>query len=865
VPGAARARLLDRSREQLATDLERIGPDGTLADWLGTLLNLEVPAAVLREVVARQSAEAASEPEAVQRLLDTLGVPPNRQEAYLAAVDAHCARLPNAGRDHQRNRRLWLAAEALIAEGLARRHFGTRGTLDALAARLVEDLDDYAVTALWHASLAAFSLTDPYGSTNPATLSARDPAEDTEQVAEIERWDGPAVPLSPHLRTAVRAAANRAIEVHQQAASHYGADLDNAQREAVYAAWFVLADAAPAGLSRRGADALYHLARRFDGPDGADLTVLAEEVARSDPRRQLSAHLEEVVGELLDRVGADRTHAELVRSLVGEDIVARVNRYITRRCAAFLDLGQAAWRMPDRTVGFYEAWRRAAPHDRALDMEGLRGWREEVAALPERPEDAVAILLSRLGVEAQNWDGYVGRVLMGLPGWAGAMNWRGTNPRYARQQAQPADLARYLAVRLFVEVQLVTHVTRRIWGVEPADLVAHLRARPHELWLRSESLAGALPPDLSRSVRELTAGGTDASWAHLADNAWAQCGDRDRVGTRFAAHDQPWRLFRLAQLLGWSAADVRALPVAVRDRLLAVLDDFPESAHRPIWLHAFEHHYRQEILGGLAANRGRGRWRDRPERPKAQVVLCIDEREESLHRAIDELDPGYETFGAGGFFGIAMNYSGLDDHDVTPLCPANVTPANRVEEVPRPEASSVAQRRSTLRAFEEVYHNTYWETKRNAVSAFFLTQLTGLVQAVPLTGRVAVPLRWARLAEAARGRVIPRPATLLTLDQDDHGRGFKPVEQADKVEAQLRNLGMTHHFARLVVFCGHGSLSVNNPHESAHDCGACGGKHGGPNGRAFAALANRPTVRTLLRERGIDIPDDTHFVGAIHN
>jgi uncharacterized protein YbcC (UPF0753/DUF2309 family) len=252
-------------------------------------------------------------------------------------------------------------------------------------------------------------------------------------------------------------------------------------------------------------------------------------------------------------------------------------------------------------------------------------------------------------------------------------------------------------------------------------------------------------------------------------------------------------------------------------------------------------------------------------RPKAQLVLCIDEREEAMHRAFDELDDGYETFGAGGFFGVAMDYSGLDDHDVTPLCPAGVIPAHRVKEVPRPEGVPLAERRTARRNWEEVFHNTYWEVKRNAVSAFFLTQLTGLVQAVPLIGRVLAPRRWTMLALATRRRLVPQPPTELTLDRDETGRGFETVEQADRIEAVLRNIGMTHHFARLVVFCGHGSISVNNPHESAHDCGACGGKHGGPNGRAFASLANRPAVRTLLRERGIDIPDDTRFVGGIHN
>jgi len=881
---AARDRLLGTAQQMLSAGLRWVGDGRTLADWLEALLNVAVAAAVRAEVAANLGAgagRASGKPTA--GLLRGLGIPEDRQHGYLAAIDAHCMGLAGADRDPDSTRRLWLVAEARVVRGMTRRHFGVPGTLGALDEYFAGDLERYGLTALWHACLAAFGIPDPLSPTHAVQLTEQDPDAAPERLVEefreIERWGGPPVKVDSELRMAARAVAQRELDrLEALVADAPEAGHDPAVRAAAYAAWFVLADSWPGGLSRRGLEALETLETLEHPPSpppetaGVGVAAIADQIRSHDPRRALAAHLDKVIATEVDPVGADRTHAELVRLLTGDDIVERVNHYMIRLSAAFLDQGQAAWRMPDRPLGFYAAWRRGAVHDRALDLEGSAGWRTMLASLPDRADDAVIALLGTLGVEPDDWGHYVGRVLVGLPGWAGMMNWRGTNPDLPRQQAQPTDLAQYLAVRLVVETAVVSETTRRAWGVEPAELSGHLRARPHEVWVRLETVAGWLPEFLADRARPVLArrGADGAAWVELADEVWAWACETRGADAHFTAHDHAWRLFRLAQLQGWSAAEVRGLPTTLRDRLLAILDGFPEIAHGPVWLAAFERHYREQILGALAANRGRGRWRTRDRRPKAQIVLCIDEREESLHRAIDELDREYETFGSGGFFGVAMDYSGLDDHDVTPLCPAGQTPASRVKEVGRPGTDATLERRVGRRRWDEVFHNAYWETKRNVVSALFLTQLFGLVHAIPLFGKVLAPWHYTELAQRVERRLVPQPATELTLDVDgatDNGKavGFTASEQADKVETQLRNIGMTHHFARLVVFCGHGSVSVNNPHESAHDCGACGGKHGGPNGRAFAALANRPAVRAELARRGIDIPDDTHFVGGMHN
>jgi len=95
--------------------------------------------------------------------------------------------------------------------------------------------------------------------------------------------------------------------------------------------------------------------------------------------------------------------------------------------------------------------------------------------------------------------------------------------------------------------------------------------------------------------------------------------------------------------------------------------------------------------------------------------------------------------------------------------------------------------------------------------------------------------------------------------------GFTIDEMAVRVESLLRSIGLTKDFAPLIYVIAHGSSSANNPHHSAHDCGACSGRPGSVNAKVFAFMANHPKVREQLKSKGIDIPTETQFVGCLHD
>lgn len=275
-----------------------------------------------------------------------------------------------------------------------------------------------------------------------------------------------------------------------------------------------------------------------------------------------------------------------------------------------------------------------------------------------------------------------------------------------------------------------------------------------------------------------------------------------------------------------------------------------------IWHEAMEWALHTELLAALQHNTPI----QQTHHTSAQAIFCIDDRECSLRRHLEAANPDIETFGAAGFFGIDFLYQGLDDAYPVAQCPAVIKPKHLITEHSDQQANPINDQQSLTK----MHFNSHsiWR-------GWLYTQTLGLGYAFRMAWNVFRP-----------SSGIPGIKTLSEIDahgelhllresdipnEDGYLLGFSFPEMADRVGGLLTNIGLTSHFADLVVVVAHGSSSVNNPHFAAYDCGACSGKPGAPNARAFAWMANHPEVRSILKHRGIVIPDQCRFVPALHN
>ncbi|NJN46436.1 MAG: DUF2309 domain-containing protein [Candidatus Competibacteraceae bacterium] len=311
-------------------------------------------------------------------------------------------------------------------------------------------------------------------------------------------------------------------------------------------------------------------------------------------------------------------------------------------------------------------------------------------------------------------------------------------------------------------------------------------------------------------------------------------------------------------------------PIGARDNAVTL-----DLMTRYVLQQAFERGFQRDLVNRLAISNqltipGR---KDEP-RKAVQAAFCIDVRSEVYRRNLEVVSPAIETIGFAGFFAFFIEYIQIGHQHGSAQCPVLFTPKFRVRETVKNASAEEVDDILSKRIRRKLVDKAWRSFKTSAVSCFPFVETTGLMYGAKLitdtfgiTRTVVKPS-----VDGFDQAVAKRTAPKIEFEKRSLGMGADPTEtgivttaQVDAAATALGAMALTSNFARLVALCGHGSTTVNNPYASGLDCGACGGHTGEANVRVGAAIFNHPDIRAGLAERGIVIPDDTWFIGVLHD
>ncbi len=254
------------------------------------------------------------------------------------------------------------------------------------------------------------------------------------------------------------------------------------------------------------------------------------------------------------------------------------------------------------------------------------------------------------------------------------------------------------------------------------------------------------------------------------------------------------------------------------------------------------------------------------EQLKAQAIFCIDVRSEVFRRNLESTDPGIETIGFAGFFAFSINFIPLAHAIGEAQCPVLLqTGPTILEEIPDARANMAAYKSRVL----SYQVSQLWKSfKSGAVSCFSFVSPIGLsylpklfTDAFGLTRPVPDPANFG-LAQS----VSEQKGVSLDVATHQHLTVGIPLEQRILMAKNALNaMSLSDNFASFVLIVGHGSTTVNNPHATGLDCGACGGHTGEANAKVAAAVLNDKGVRGQLKLENINIPDETVFLACLHD
>lgn len=546
-------------------------------------------------------------------------------------------------------------------------------------------------------------------------------------------------------------------------------------------------------------------------------------------RKYLPSELRSLWNELQDAAPLSEHRYTRVRprdyllSISEEDLDEYTKPVLIRCAGSYLDQGVGTALLPNKETGFLSCFRNLYSLGLAPLPWWLKGMRKECILQAEAQYSAaqtIANALEYFCISAEYQQKFITESLKMLRGWAGMFHLFETQPEKTPVNPYPATLIDYLAVQLTLEKIAFSNVSKRI-GVTRNSFAEYLKEHGHGTISRSKSVQDIYESFITAQAFNLP------------------------VGLFF----DPENSVKWVEEIG----------------------QFDSFERRYLLQLAYEKTHRDHVLDGLIEHRRVTALEKKgAENSAFQAVFCMDEREESTRRHLEEIEPEAQTYGFAGFFGVAMQYQGLDDVTSRPLCPVNRVPAHFIKEYALNDTEFDHYRK--WRKFRGTYSQRTLQNESLISFGPFWSLLMGVAKSPSLIFRSLFPVITEKTKNRFRSFGPSRPKTRLRLFRENGAekikgfyQGYSIEEAADVVYGTLAAMGLRSQFSPFVLIVGHGSSSLNNPHEAAHDCGATGGGRGGPNARAFAMMANEVEVRKKLATRGIDISQEVVFLGAYHN
>lgn len=484
-----------------------------------------------------------------------------------------------------------------------------------------------------------------------------------------------------------------------------------------------------------------------------------------------------------------------------------ITPYLIKFTSAFLDIGLAHLHVSEREKGLLSAFLNHMKNDSHARPAWFHGDFSSYHDLTNF--EIIEKILKERAIEAQSWGPYLLRKSLLLRGWGGLIHQIEKGKSGLEVSANFAD---FLAIRLLLE--------------------------------------------------NVVKSNTNFDISNLSESTTFEQFLEDNTSLLKA---KAFHLFQAFQIFGLSGSEVFNLLESDKMSLCEVALQFDQRTRLRIWHKAYEWNLYSRVSSSITS-RGIPTFPDTPSY-KTQIVCCLDDREESFRRYIEEISPEYETFGTAGFFGVDAEFHSLYERPA-PFCPINVNPTHKVSMVARKGSEHKMTGLGTLKQLQSEFL-IFLEGQSRSLFRGWLIALGGVLALVPLSIATLSP-RWTHKLKRYLKKILVNPqdesAIVYAEDDSNENEGKYTLEEmCFRVRMLLESTGMIKSIAPLIIIMGHGSFSTNNPYRSAYDCAACGGRPGRLNPRVFALMANRQDVRDALKNENFIIPENTHFVGAFHN